>query len=177
MAGQYSLQDLENMSRQVPGLSSRDVEEMKKNLPHRPPFLWVDDLVNVEILPNNNIKGHCRLTLDKKAHYCDENSCFRPSSAFEIMGQAYGLSFICADFLSSSSSRLPIKKETYLTQLRKAEILFDKPFYVTDGETLDIFITSEKQQNHWSIFNGEVIRQSDNSLFAKAKIIAWSTMV
>ena len=96
MAGQYSLQDLENMSTQVPGLSSRDVEEMKKNLPHRPPFLWVDDLVNVEILPNNNIKGHCRLTLDKKAHYCDENSCFRPSSAFEIMGAGlWTLFYLC----------------------------------------------------------------------------------
>lgn len=60
------------------------VDRLYEWVPHRPPLVWVDEVVGV-----TESGGECLVRLDPTARYMGANGAIRPSSFIEWMAQAY----------------------------------------------------------------------------------------
>ena len=138
------------------------IKDHKEYLPHRPPFCWVDEIVDWEVLSDGGVKGHCRLQLKKGAHYFNESGAFRPTAFFELMGQAH-----C--FLSVALNGGRLLSKIYLRGLQNGKVY--ESMKLRGGETLDIFTLSEKSLRELSSFKGEV-KLNDQPL-AEAQVTAY----
>ena len=87
------------------------VSLLKNYLPHRPPMLWID-----EVLWIREDEGECRVSLRKEAHYFDEEGMIRPSSLVEWMAQGYGFVRAC-QILNRQDEGLKKPEKTYLAAI------------------------------------------------------------
>lgn len=99
--------------------SNFKTEELLKYLPHRPPMVWIDEVVDL-----TETKGFCRVVVDKNKHYCDENGSIRPSALIEWMAQAYAFSGVLRESLKPGGKQT--LKKAFLAGFSKFELLDNK---------------------------------------------------
>jgi len=122
------------------------VSELEHLIPHRPPMVWVDEILWIK--PG---EGVVRVHWDKKHHYNDEHG-IRLSSYIEWIAQAYA--FSQALEVSQGISEKGALKKAYLVGVKNAEV-FGTPNGEKDGP-FDVYVKTLKELGPLSIFEGNV---------------------
>ena len=139
------------------------VSSLLEWLPHRPPFVWVDDVISF-----SEAGGECATTLKKDAAYMSPEG-FRPSALIEMCAQSYGYIMAAHQTSKGHSTHGPLKK-AYLTSLKDA-VLPDcsslKP-----GETLRIHVDSIRAVGTITLLRGQIFRGS--ALFSEVQLRVFS---
>ena len=105
------------------------IKELQNYLPHRPPMVWVDQVIEVGD-DYKKLSGACSIRLDKQALFVNNQTQLRASSAIEFSAQAFG--YIKAAYQVMNGLNNP-PTETYLTGVRHCEADFSS----LDLETID----------------------------------------
>ena len=142
------------------------VKEIEQCLPHRPPLRWVDEVVCVKLLPNGGADAHCRLKLDKQAHYFNSKGRFRPTAFIEMMAQAYGFGRACLYLEKGENIRRPA---TYIVSIQGGKTSMDHLLF-EGHEVLDIFARAERVLGEFTSVGGEVRLQNQNKVLASTKV-------
>lgn len=89
-------------------------EHLLEFLPHRPPMVWIDSVLNLK-----ESVGTCQVVVDRARDYCDENGV-RPSALIEWMAQAYAFSGVLGEL---RAGRTPKIKKAFLAGFSQFEVL------------------------------------------------------
>lgn len=96
------------------------VSDLYEYLPHRPPMVWVDEVLEVG-KDYKGLSGACRIKVDNAALYVSNKKELRGSAAIEFTAQAFGYLKATYQVLHQFSDP---PKETYLTGVRKCSSQF-----------------------------------------------------
>ncbi len=91
------------------------VREVETYLPHRPPMVWID-----EVLSFSEKQGHCRLQLKADALYLNETG-LRSTSLIEFIAQAYGYISACHHYFILDRNSKPLSK-AFLASIKNAKM-------------------------------------------------------
>ncbi len=139
-------------------LSARELEPW---MPHRPPMLWVDEVV--ELQPKKSI---CRTLISPSRPFFDSHG-FRPSVSMELIAQSYGLAGI-AERLIKGKGKLEAVHQAFLAAITQAEILGSPEV----EEWVTIETSTTREFGPLILFQGQVIGKNGN-LIATAQLKAF----
>ena len=126
------------------------VREVEKYLPHRPPMVWIDEVVRF-----SEKAGECRVTLKADGLYMGAEG-LRPTSFLEFVAQAYGFISVCHHVYILDPNSKPLSK-AFLASIKNTE-LPDRATLaeLRPGDTLNITIDGVRQMGPIVIFRGQV---------------------
>jgi predicted hotdog family 3-hydroxylacyl-ACP dehydratase len=128
------------------------VREIEKYLPHRPPMVWVDEVVSF-----SEKKGECRVRLQADGHYMD-GELLRPTACLEIIAQAYGFISVCHHIYILDPNSKPLSK-AFLASMKNAELpSLEILSQVHPGDQLSITISGVRQMGPIVMFTGRITR-------------------
>ena len=127
------------------------VKEVEKYLPHRPPIVWID-----EVVAFSEKSGECRLRVRADAHYLDAG-LLRPTCCLEFIAQAYGFISVCHHIYILDPRSKPLSK-AFLASIKDAvlptaEVLAS----VRTGDEIRILINGVRQMGPIVLFQGRVL--------------------
>jgi predicted hotdog family 3-hydroxylacyl-ACP dehydratase len=138
------------------------VEEIEKYLPHRPPMVWIDEVVNF-----SEKTGECRVRLKADGLYMGANG-LRPTSCLELMAQAYGFISVCHHIYILDPNSKPLSK-AFLASMKQAELPTAEVLkQVHPGDLITITIDGVRQMGPIVLFNGRV--RKDDLLLCQAQM-------
>ena len=137
------------------------VESLVDWLPHRPPFVWVDEVVHF-----SEEGGECLVILKKDAGYMSPEG-LRPSALIEFAAQSFG--YISAAFAASHGIQISVKK-AYLTSLKDG--LLPVCDDLKPGDQLRVLIDSIRQVGTITLLRGQIFRGSQ--LFSEVHLRVFS---
>src|SRR5690242_13635939 len=91
------------------------VKEIEPYLPHRPPMVWIDD-----VLVFSEKAGECRVILKPDGHYFGLEG-LRATSCLEFIAQAYGFISVCHHIYIMDPNSKPLSK-AFLASIKNAEM-------------------------------------------------------
>lgn len=127
------------------------VTEIANFLPHRPPMVWIDDVITY-----SEKAGECTLRLKADAPYMTTGDRLRPSSCLEFIAQAYGFISVCHHLFILDPNSKPLTK-AFLASLKDAVLPEAEALaQLKVGDQLRISISGVRQMGPIVLFNGEV---------------------
>ena len=126
------------------------VVEVEKYLPHRPPMVWIDD-----VLSFSEKEGECRLRLKADGHYMDQE-VLRPTAFLEFIAQAYGFISVCHHIHILDPNSKPLRK-AFLASIKEAALPTTEVLRTLKaGDTLNVTIDGVRQMGPIVLFTGRV---------------------
>ena len=138
------------------------VNEISNYLPHRPPMVWID-----EVLHYAEKEGECRVILKEGEHYLGAQG-LRPSSCLEFIAQAYGFISACYHIYVLDPNARPLNK-AFFASIKNGNL--PRPQDVANlraGNELRIRIQGVRQLGQIVTLTGQVIHES--TVLAEAQI-------
>jgi len=137
-----------------------DVSAFEGFLPHRPPMLWIDQVISL-----NEKGGSCLVIFDKKKHYFDKSK-IRQSSTIEWMAQAYGFVSIAKTLILEEEIKL---NQVFMAGFSKVEFLDEIPI---DAKKVKINVLLKIKMGPMSVVQAEVVstEESHNIIYVKADL-------
>ena len=144
------------------------VRELEEWIPHRPPMVWIDEVVTASAA-----EGVCRVVLRSDALYMRANGVVRPSSMIEWIAQAYA-------FVRAAQSKLHLisvdlkPKRAFLVAVTNARFEYlTKPEQLTGVKVLHVRVRNERDFGPLSLVDGCVLTEAGEVLAtAKIKVFA-----
>ena len=131
------------------------VTEVMDFIPHRPPMVWVD-----EVLRFSQIDGECTLRLRQGGLYLGERG-LRPSSCLELIAQSYGFISTCYITRISDPGAPPMKR-AMLVSFKDAKFapraIFES---LRLGDVLRMPIEGVRTVGPITAFHGRALRGDD----------------
>jgi predicted hotdog family 3-hydroxylacyl-ACP dehydratase len=138
------------------------VKTVEPYLPHRPPMVWIDD-----VLSFSEKQGHCRVRLKSDGLYMDSQG-LRPSSCLEFIAQAYGFISVCHHIYIMDPNSKPLSK-AFLASIKNGELPSRETLAgIGAGEELVISIDRVRQMGPIVMFHGQI--EHDGKVFCKAQM-------
>ncbi|MES2856224.1 MAG: hypothetical protein V4692_10195 [Bdellovibrionota bacterium] len=131
-------------------------------LPHRPPMVWVDEVISAD-----GVSGECAVNVKSDALYMSDGF-LRPSSAVEFLAQAFG--YANAAFAVSSGTTAAAPKKAFLVSVTKCEMSTE---LVRPGMRLAVKIFNIKPVGPILLFDGEVV-DSNSHVVCRASLKVYS---
>lgn len=131
--------------------------ELLDYLPHKPPMVWIDEVVTVS---GNEMV--CKTGLKKEARYFS-NEQFRPSSFIELMAQGYAFCSIAKELSANTGKKV---NKAFLVGVTNAK--FDADKVPSTGELI-VKLETEREMLPVILFKGSVL-DSQNNLLAEARL-------
>lgn len=126
------------------------VLEVEKYLPHRPPMVWID-----EVLSFSEKEGECRLRLKADGHYMDHET-LRPTACLEFIAQAYGFISVCHHIHILDPQSKPLSK-AFLASIKEAVLPTENILrQLKADDVLSITIDGVRQMGPIVLFDGRV---------------------
>lgn len=133
--------------------------ELLQYLPHRPPAVWVDEVVSVK-----KNEGECRVKLSADASYVGNDGKVRPSSYIEWMAQAYGYVGASQILMGIEKTAKPATK-AFLVQIKDYWLSdLAQNLLISENTFLTIKVKGTHQLGNISIITGEVLSSNQNAL-------------
>lgn len=142
------------------------VKDLMEYLPHRPPMVWVDEVVSADA-----VEGVCRIHLSKEAGYMGPGGV-RASSAVEWMAQAYAYTRVCYARSAGAPGQKNLSK-AYLVGIRQLEFTSTK--IPTEG-SLIVRVKTVRDLEGLTLLSGRV-ETSDGQLLASGTLKVFSQKV
>ncbi len=140
----------------------RPVSDFENFLPHRAPFIWVDEIL--EVTPEG---GECRVKLASTGLYMDEH-CLRQSSLIEFMAQSFGYlraaQLRAIDLSAGPNPGISAPARAYLVGVQDALFSLTRP--ILAGESLTIKVSGIRQFGALTSFRGSVFASSGETLIS-----------
>jgi predicted hotdog family 3-hydroxylacyl-ACP dehydratase len=131
-----------------------DLSEILPFVPHRPPMVWVDEIVKFD-----ESSGECRVTIKKDAHFLGPDG-LRPSSCLEFIAQAYGYCSMAYTRMKEPESG-PLKR-AFLASFKDATFTTpDLMGRVKEGDQLQIKFFGVRQIGPITMFNGQALHDGE----------------
>ena len=128
------------------------VKDIEKYLPHRPPMVWIDEVVSF-----SEKAGECRVRLQADGHYMD-GLMLRSTSCLEFIAQAYGFISVCHHIYILDPNSKPLSK-AFLASMKQAILPgLDILEQVKVGDQLSITISGVRQMGPIVMFKGRIQR-------------------
>lgn len=130
-------------------------------LPHRPPMVWLDEIVEAEAE-----RGCCRVRVTSDRHFFDGKNV-RPSSVVEWVAQAYG--YTSAYYLlGMNQGQAPKIQTAYLVGIR--DLAFEPTWQsVSLNSEIYIHVKRARELGPVSLVDGRVT-DSAGALFARVSL-------
>lgn len=130
-----------------------NVQEIWKFAPHRPPMVWVDQIVKF-----GENGGETSVSIKPNALYMEKPDVLRSSSCLEFIAQSYGFISIChREFSGDPVNETP--KRAFLAAFNDAK--FADPARFTGfapGESLRVEVSGARAMGPIILFSGKVFR-------------------
>jgi predicted hotdog family 3-hydroxylacyl-ACP dehydratase len=133
------------------------LEEVLERAPHRPPMVWIDEIVSLE-------PPECVVVLREDAHYMSADG-LRASSCIEFIAQSLG-------YTSLAKSSQPLKR-AYLAALR--DVRFAEPAVfraLRPGSRLHVHISSVRHFGDLCMLDGRVTHCETELCRAQLKVFS-----
>ncbi|MGZ3723857.1 MAG: hypothetical protein ACXVA9_13030 [Bdellovibrionales bacterium] len=128
------------------------VKEIEKYLPHRPPMVWIDEVVSF-----SEKAGECRVRLQADGHYM-EGARLRSTSCLEFIAQAYGFISVCHHIHILDPNSKPLSK-AFLASMKGAQLPSEETLsQVQVGDQLSITVSGVRQMGPIVMFNGRITK-------------------
>lgn len=128
------------------------VQEIFQYLPHRPPMVWIDEVISFA-----EKSGECRVRLNADGLYMDDVG-LRATSCLEFIAQAYGFISVCHHIFTLDPKSKPLSK-AFLASMRNAELpSLGTLSHVKVGDVISITIDGVRQMGPIVMFKGVVKR-------------------
>lgn len=126
------------------------VATIERYLPHRPPMVWIDD-----VLSFSEKQGHCRVRLKSDGLYMDTDG-LRPTAFIEFIAQAYGFMSVCHHIYIMDPNSKPLTK-AFLASIKEAKLPQQNELAnIGAGDELVITINGVRQRGSIVMFKGIV---------------------
>jgi len=128
------------------------VKDIEKYLPHRPPMVWIDEVISF-----SEKAGECKVVLRADGLYMDQHG-LRPTSCLEFIAQAYGFISVCHHIYILDPNSKPLSK-AFLASMKDAHLPPPEVLQqLRPGDELSIMISGVRQMGPIVIFNGRITR-------------------
>ena len=143
------------------------VKEIWEFAPHRPPMVWVDEVLNYSATG-----GETCLTLRPDGHYLGDGGVLRPTSCLEFIAQSYGFISVChRQFSGDPVSQTP--KRAFLASFNDAKFGSRKLLRsVKPGDALRIQVKGVRLMGPIISFSGQVSRGPDVLCESRMKVFS-----
>jgi predicted hotdog family 3-hydroxylacyl-ACP dehydratase len=94
--------------------------QLQEYLPHRPPMVWVDEVIHCGVGPNGLLSGTCKVKLSGDRHFFSANGTIRASALIEWIAQSYGFAKACQQYALSDQA-VGLRK-AYLVGITECEV-------------------------------------------------------
>jgi predicted hotdog family 3-hydroxylacyl-ACP dehydratase len=126
------------------------VKEIEPYLPHRPPMVWID-----EVLVFSEKAGECRVVLREDGLYMGEHG-LRATSCLEFIAQAYGFISVCHHIHIMDPNSKPLSK-AFLASIKDAKLPTPETLgRLRAGDELRVTIDGVRQMGPIVLFNGHI---------------------
>jgi predicted hotdog family 3-hydroxylacyl-ACP dehydratase len=140
------------------------IPEIEKYLPHRPPMVWID-----EVLHFSEKAGQCRLRIRAEGLYMDAEG-LRPTSCLEFIAQSYGFISVCHHIYILDPNSKPLSK-AFLASIKGAELPATEVLRsIKPGDAITITVDGVRQMGPIVLFNGRVHRGEELLCEAQMKV-------
>ncbi len=134
--------------------------------PHRPPMVWIDDVVSY-----GETAGECLVRVKEDSLYMDPEG-LRASACLEFIAQAYGYMSIAWRIYEAQPNAKPLKR-AFLASIKDAKTCEpDRLREVRVGDELRVKISGVRWMGPITMFGGEVLR--GNEVLASAHMKVYS---
>jgi len=140
------------------------VQTVEAYLPHRPPMVWIDD-----VLSYSEKQGHCRIRLKAEGLYM-EGDTLRASSCLEFIAQAYGFISVCHHIYIMDPDSKPLSK-AFLASIKDAQL--PSPEILSSlraGTELTIHIDGVRAMGPIVMFRGKIMQDDRTICEAQMKV-------
>ncbi|MGE4133650.1 MAG: hypothetical protein AB7F86_18580 [Bdellovibrionales bacterium] len=143
----------------------KTVQEVLPLVPHRPPMVWIDEIVAVEA-----DSGECRVRMSEDRHFWGRQG-LRPSACLEFIAQAYGFCSV-AYGLAQRPDKPPLKR-AFLAAFKDVDFASDAAFdKVVSGEDLRVLIGGVRQIGPITMFSGRVLHKETELCHGQMKVFS-----
>lgn len=140
------------------------VKELNRYLPHRPPMIWIDKVIDVGT-DYKKLSGTCQVQINPTALYCFEGG-INGSAAVEFTAQAFG--YLKAAY-QVTHQFVDTPSNTYLTGVRSCKADFSK--LSPDGnQELQIEVSVVREIQPLTIVRGTILNAQTGEVYAQAEI-------
>jgi predicted hotdog family 3-hydroxylacyl-ACP dehydratase len=140
------------------------VKEIEKYLPHRPPMVWIDEVVSF-----SEKSGECCVRLKADALYMDGNG-LRPTSCLEFIAQAYGFISVCHHIHILDPNSKPLSK-AFLASINNAHLPSAEALsQLRAGDELSVTVSGVRSMGPIVIFTGRITKGDLLVCEAKMKV-------
>lgn len=140
---------------------SANIRDVLPFVPHRPPMVWVDEIMTFEAT-----SGECRVTMRDGAHFMSPDG-LRSSSCLEFIAQAYG--YCSVAYSRQKDPNSPPLKKAFLASFK--DVIFadgDRIRQVKAGDHLLAKFSGVRQIGPITMFNGVAIH--DGTVICQAQL-------
>lgn len=128
------------------------VQEISNFLPHRPPMVWID-----EVITFSEKLGECRIVLKADGLYMGSEG-LRATSCLEFIAQAYGFISVCHHIYILDPKSKPLSK-AFLASMKEAQLPSPGTLRLLQpGDELRITIEGVRQMGPIVMFRGRIMR-------------------
>lgn len=141
------------------------VKDLAFYLPHRPPMVWIDHIVEVGD-DYKKMSGICKVHLNDQALYCSERGEILASAAIEFTAQAFG--YIKAAY-QVIHKFVDAPTQTYLTGVRSCKADFSE-IKVPNHQILHVRVNVVREILPLTMVRGVVFIPETNEVIAETEI-------
>ena len=142
-----------------------NVSDLIPFLPHRPPMVWIDQIIEVG-QDYKGLTGTCLVNLDSQSLYVNNSKELRASSAIEFTAQGFG--YLKAAYQVIHKINNPPTK-TYLTGVRSCRANF-QGMDIDDIKQLEVKISVLREMLPITYVKGELTLPGSDKVLAVAEI-------
>ena len=136
------------------------VSDLARVLPHRPPFVWIDEVLEVTA-----DGGICRVEVHEGAQFLDRNGTIRPSSFIEFMAQGFALTRVAHALDGRGVGALPKKLDrAFLVAITDSRCI------ETRASSFRVHLTGTRAIGPITLFSGKVYAFPDGEVVAEARL-------
>lgn len=137
------------------------LEEIYQFVPHRPPMVWVDEIVSF-----SDHSGACAIHIKSDGHYMGTDG-LRPSSCLEFIAQAYGYCSVAYKY-SQNPNTSPLKR-AFLAAFKDVELPDAATLKrITGGTSVIARFSGVRQIGPITMLDGEVVH--DGAVICRANL-------
>ena len=129
--------------------------KLKEWVPHRPPMVWVDEVLSVE-----STSAKCRVLMEETRPFYESPSKIRPSVLVEWMAQAFAYSAICRQLMNVGTPT-PIRR-AFLVGIAGAK--FDMTAWDAKGKSVFVSVETVRELAPLVLFRGTVTNEDGRTL-------------
>jgi predicted hotdog family 3-hydroxylacyl-ACP dehydratase len=145
-------------------MKSVAISEISNFLPHRPPRVWIDEVVTF-----SEKEGECRVTLKPDGLYMGSHG-LRSTSCLEFIAQAYGFISVCHHLYVLDPKSKPLSK-AFLASMKNANLPSQEVLAgIHAGDVISILIDGVRQMGPIVLFNGRVMKGDQLICDAQMKV-------